>query len=205
METLNNQDRANQLFHEHQHLAETTLYKTLGQPHNIARSKGIDFEDLLQVAYIGLWNACLDYDETKSNFQTYAINHINWSVKPALNNDFNYFKYPSNKTPKEEYHLESFDAAIHDLEDTRTLHDKVADNESDSIESEAVLNLAIEEYSKYLSERQQEIVKLKAKGWMEVDIARHIGISKQAVDQNMKSIRKKISREGVGDFRGVAI
>lgn len=46
-----------------------------------AHDPSIDFEDLVQEAYIGLWNACTKFDETKGfEFSTYAVPYIRGTI-----------------------------------------------------------------------------------------------------------------------------
>src|SRR5699024_5859000 len=75
---------ARELYDKHTHLIERTLYALLGQPHSVAHSKSMEYEDLLQYARMGLWEACISYDSSKSQFETYTINHIRWSVQMGL-------------------------------------------------------------------------------------------------------------------------
>jgi RNA polymerase sporulation-specific sigma factor len=42
---------------------------------------GYELEDLFQVALIGLWKACKTYDETKSEFSTYATRCIENEIR----------------------------------------------------------------------------------------------------------------------------
>lgn len=188
-----------QLFSDHQHLATATLYRTLGQPHAVAKSKSIEYEDLLQVAYIGLWKACQTYNFNKGKFQTYAINHIKWTLIPALSHDFNHFKYPTsynaNNIPEEEYQLASIDADI-GVGESRTLHESIAAEDDNSIESEVLHRTELEEVMKTLTERQQKIVELKLLDWTEAEIGKQLGVSKQAINKAFDSIIKKMKKTG---------
>ncbi|WP_165769083.1 sigma-70 family RNA polymerase sigma factor [Virgibacillus profundi] len=193
----NSNQSPEQLFHDHQHLATATLYRTLGQPHNVAKSKLIEYEDLLQVTYIGLWKACTTYSPSKGKFKSHAINHMKWTLLPALNNDFNTFKYASNNTPEEEYELASMDAEIGlNGDSSRTMHESIAAEVIDDIESTIIHKSEVEEAMGLLNERQREIVELKSMGWYDADIGKQLGISKQAVNQGYNNIIKKMREIG---------
>lgn len=195
MENSNQIQSPEQLFHEHQHLATATLYRTLGQPHAVAQSKSTEYEDLLQVTYIGLWKACTTYNPSKGKFQSHAINHMKWTLLPALNNDFNTFKYASNNIPEEEYQLASIDAQIGIGDDSRNMHESIAADDMGT-ESAILYKFEAEEAMQSLTERQREIVKFKSMGWNDVDIGEQLGISKQAVNQGYNNIIKKMKKIG---------
>lgn len=185
------------LFDDHKHLAKTTLYRTLGQPHKVAKSKAVEFDDLLQVAYIGLWKACKTYNPKRGKFRTHAINNMRWNIIDALNNSFNIIKYPHNYGEKDRYKLTSIDAEIGHDEDSRNLHESIPDLDVDNeIENKVLYKINNELLLKHLDKTQQKIVQLKALGWTEEEIGRELGVTKQTINKRYNYILRKIKQLG---------
>lgn len=180
-----------ELFDEHKHLPTVTLYKMLGQPHNVARSKQLEYSDLLQYANLGLWKACLNYDSKMSKFKSYAVNNMRWEIKNGLNRDSNIFKLNPNDKPDDEdiYNLVGFDNQIN--ASTHLTFEEIVES-NHSVEKEIMDKLATENLLLLLSNREAEILLLKSKDKTNVEIAEKFDVTPQAIGNTIRKIQKKL-------------
>lgn len=178
------------LFEQYHHLAPATLYKLLGQPHNVARSKSLEYDDLLQYAQLGLWQACLKHNKEESSFESYAINHIRWSVKDGLNRDSSTFKFNPNNVPdkEEQYNLVGIDTPPGD---TDTPLSELIESDFNT-EGQVINDLSSKELLNLLNEREVEMIELKSQDHTNIEIAHYFNVSPQAVGRTIRNIHKKL-------------
>lgn len=198
--TINTQT-SEDLFYENKHLAEVTLYKALGQPHAIAQSNSIEFDDLLQVAYISLWKACQSYNSEKSKFQTHAISNIRWGLIYFLKNECNTIKYPKNRVPvsQDRFKLVSMEKPVGEQgTNSKTMHDVIIDQtDGYNVEGNALHNMDIKDINKAmqsLTHGQKNVVNMKLIELTEQEIGDRLGISKQAVNKRFAQAVNKMSK-----------
>lgn len=132
-------------------------------------------DDFQQIARLGLWKACLRYDETKGKFSTYAV--------PAIENEI---KMELRKMSRKPTHLEiSLDALIRDTPDDadRLTISGICMGEQD------VEFIDTTWIDKELTDRQKRILSLLYDGMVQADIAREIGISQTMVSREVAKIR----------------
>lgn len=190
----NKQHHPNELFFDHQHLSKATLYKLLGQPHQVALSKNLEFDDLLQYAYVGLWKACTTYKPSKSKFESHAINHIRWAVKNGLNRESSTFKFNPNNQPTKE---ESF--KLIDINSPITESDDNSLTFADTIESElktdetTLRNLSVEELTSILTNKEKQIIHYRLMEYTYAEIGVKFGVTQQAINKNINKIIKKVN------------
>lgn len=188
---------AEKLFSQYQHLAPATLYRLFGQPHNVAQSKSMEYDDLLQYAHEGLWKACVSYDGKRSNFETYAINNIRWAVLDGANRESSIFRFNPNNKPNDEdvYNLIGYDSPIETNSDSNsslTVSETVASEED--TEKTCLHRIHIKELLKKLDSRENEILIHKAKDLKNKDIAEKLNLSPQAISKILINIRKKMTK-----------
>src|SRR5690625_3410184 len=188
-------ENANFLFESNKHLAKNTIHRMFRQPYNLAKSKSIEYEDLIQYAYEGLWKACLTYSNKHSKFETYAINNIRWAVQNGLNRETNLIKYNPNNMPKEEdrYILTSYNSPINSREDGESMEL----SEAIPCENKRPHDLILEkdevcQLTKNLNEREKRIVELKTEVLTDKQIAKKFGVTFQAINRSIHNIRRKI-------------
>ena len=131
-------------------------------------------DDFQQIARLGLWQACLRYDETKGKFSTYAVTAIENEIKRKL-----------RKTSRKPIEI-SLDALIRDT--------------SDNADGLTIFGICIGEQDvefidttwvdKELTDRQKRILNLLYNGMVQTDIAKEIGISQTMVSRDISKIRK---------------
>ena len=131
-------------------------------------------DDFQQIARLGLWKACLRYDETKGKFSTYAVPCIANQIKMELRK--------MGRKPIEV----SLEALVKD-----------ADENSETL---TISGMLIGEQDvgfvdtiwvdKELTDRQKRILSLLCDGMVQADIAREVGISQTMVSREVTKIRK---------------
>lgn len=187
----------NKLFITYQHLAPNTLYRMLGQPYSVARSKSMEYNDLLQYANEGLWKACITYDSEQSSFESHAINHIRWSIKDGLNREGSLIKYNINNLPNEEdqYNLVGYDNPISESEgEDYILFSDITPNNC-NVEKDVFNKIASDELLQLLSKREKEIIKLKSEDKTDKEIAKMYGVTYQAINSALSRIKRKLSHK----------
>ena len=120
-------------------------------------------EDLKQEALMGLWQACLTYDESKSKFSTYAVSCMLNKMKVWLRDRSKHPDTVSLNSPVGGYEEEGLT-----LEDT--IEDPVPAIDEGYID--------LKDFLASLSERDQKIVKLRMQGLTQKQIAQELGMTR---------------------------
>lgn len=120
-------------------------------------------EDLKQEALLGLWQACLTYDESKSKFSTYAVSCMLNKMKVWLRDRSKHPDTVSLSTPIGGYEEEGM-----------TLEDTI----EDPVISIDVGYLDLKNFIESLSPRDQQIVKLRIQGLKQIQIAQELGMTR---------------------------
>lgn len=162
-------EQKHKLFHENMGLPKFTLRKYFNT---------LTFdEDLLQVANLALWNACLNFDETRGTaFSTYAVKSIRIGVIAEINSR-------QKEKQLKEVVLENEEKDIRLMADPFSLSDKMLEIEIP-----------------YLDDREKEIVHLRLLGESCTEIGDKLGISRQRVHKILQTIFAKIknhNEEGI--------
>ena len=135
-------------------------------------------EDIQQIAGIGLWKACLNYDADKSCFSTAAYKFIKTEVLQELR----------KRRRRGKIATIPFTALVCDLTtEGREELDILAISPSlDDIDW-----CDAETFWASLTERQQFIVKARISGLIDEEIAAALGLSRTLIIHEKKSIRRK--------------
>ena len=126
-------------------------------------------DDFQQIARLGLWKACLRYDETKGKFSTYAV--------PAIENEIKMELRKMSRKPIET----SLDALITDTSGLTSSGICMGEQDVGFIDTIWV--------DKELTDRQKRILSLLYDGMVQADIAREIGISQTMISREVTKIR----------------
>ena len=126
-------------------------------------------DDFQQIARLGLWKACLRYDETKGKFSTYAV--------PAIENEIKMELRKMSRKPIET----SLDALIMDTSGLTISEICMGEQDVGFIDTIWV--------DKELTDRQKRILSLLYDGMVQADIAREIGISQTMISREVTKIR----------------
>ena len=130
-------------------------------------------DDFQQIARLGLWKACLRYDETKGKFSTYAV--------PAIENEIKMELRKMSKKPIEV----SLEALVKDTDEnseTLTISGMLIGEQDVGFVDTIWVD-------KELTDRQKRILGLLYDGMVQADIAREIGISQTMVSREVAKIR----------------
>ena len=148
---------------------EALVYHVLNKKFPMSRFD----DDFQQIARLGLWKACLRYDETKGKFSTYAV--------PAIENEI---KMELRKTSRKPIEV-SLEALVKDT--------------NENSEQLTIAGMLIGEQDvgfvdtiwvdKELTDRQKRILGLLYDGMVQADIAKEIGISQTTVSKEVTKIR----------------
>lgn len=130
-------------------------------------------DDFQQIARLGLWKACLSYDETKGKFSTYAVPCIANQIKMELRK--------MGRKPIEV----SLEALVKDTDENseRLTISGILIGEQDVGFVDTIW------VDKELTDRQKRILGLLYDGMVQADIAREIGISQTMVSREVTKIR----------------
>ena len=126
-------------------------------------------DDFQQIARLGLWKACLRYDETKGKFSTYAV--------PAIENEIKMELRKMSRKPIET----SLDTLIMDTSGLTISEICIGEQNVGFIDTIWV--------DKELTDRQKRILSLLYDGMVQADIAREIGISQTMISREVAKIR----------------
>ena len=141
-----------------------------------------EFEDLTQIAYMGLIKAYNNYDYAKGVlFETYA------SI--IIRNDF-LIAFRKTKKLNEIESLQS-NKSEEGIELSETLNDKV------NYENFALNKIAINKVINQAKEIDKQIISLKKKGLSYTDISNKINLSENAISKRLRRVCKKIKEEMV--------
>lgn len=152
-----------ELFHKNMGLPKFTLRKYFNT---------LTFdEDLVQVANLALWNACLNFDESRGMaFSTYAVKSIRIGVIAEINSR-------QKEKQLKEVVLENEEKDIRLMAEPFSVSDKILEIEIP-----------------YLDEREKEIVRLRLNDESCTEIGDKLGISRQRVHKILQSISEKIKK-----------
>jgi len=148
------------------------------------------YEDIFQSALIGLWEAYRRYRKTEYEFITFATHYIRGNMSLFLRD---YYKSYRKKT-ESDWDIIS----LHQPYDTRKSKDTyVADMIASGyeLEEEVTSNLSVKEILAKMPERHQRIMILASEGYNQTEIARRMGTSRQAVNQQIRRIRSQFRKE----------
>ena len=126
-------------------------------------------DDFKQIARLGLWKACLRYDENKGKFSTYAV--------PAIENEIKMELRKMSRKPIET----SLDSLIRDTDELTISGICMGEQDVGFIDTIWV--------DKELTDRQKRILSLLYDGMVQADIAREVGISQTMISREVAKIR----------------
>ena len=148
---------------------EALVYHVLNKKFPMSRFD----DDFQQIARLGLWKACLSYDETKGKFSTYAVPCIANQIKMELRK--------MGRKPIEV----SLEALVKDTDEnseTLTISGMLIGEQDVGFVDTIWVD-------KELTDRQKRILSLLYDGMVQADIAREIGISQTMISREVSKIR----------------
>ena len=149
---------------------------------NIMRYTGLDYDDLVSLAYMGLCRGARLYDPERSNPSTYLVRCCETTILQELR------KWRTRRGSTQVISLESTAWFLDNP--AATLGDVVADKDTD-VESEAIAHVALRRVMEESTERELTILKLYNLGMSQSAISPIIGVSQSHVSRIIRGIRRR--------------
>lgn len=191
-----------QRFEKYQKYVPSTIKRMFADVDYICKRYLIEYDDLLQMGRIGLWEACNNYDPNKgTKFLTYAINHIKWSVYNELykNDQYVYWKAYNNRMmvgdENNRVQIQSLDSRVAD-EGELTYHEVLSDENVQPFDSK----LCRDEILNYFNHREREIARMLERDMIQSEIAEILNVSKQRVGQIVRKMREKLQTKHINNI-----
>lgn len=194
-----------ELCEQYDYLVTITLQKMFQNPHKYARSINIEYDDLLQFGRLGVWEAVKKYEEKKiGTLRNFIIRNIKWSIGRHITQEQAkgmYYKQMHNKKYTDRNHKVPVISMSNKpyKEDETDYYDLIAcDNifkfkNDDSIEKKVFSKEEFNDMFKYLKEKQRKIILMRMNGYTYKEIGDHLGVTRQAIENKLKTIKKKLS------------
>lgn len=160
------------------------------------------YEDLMQEGYLGLWQACLQYDATRNvKFSTFAVNQIWYAMTKFLRDRSTTIRIPRAIYGTDEgrslFNLSSLDAELSDDVDT-CFHEVIPYYEDFS---EAVTEDCIESFLQTIHNHRDKAIfeeyiygELYFEAPNQVDLAAKYGATQPTVARIIKKYKQKFKR-----------
>ena len=194
-----------ELCEQYDHLVTITLDKMFDNPYKFAQSINLEYADLEQFGRLGVWEAVKTYEEKKlGTLRNFIIRHIKWSIGKQITREQTkgmYYKQMYN----ENYNDRNFKVPVISMstkpyaEDDTDYYDLIpCDNifnrkNNNLIETKVFEKEDFNNTLKVLNKRHRKIVLLRMNGYTLQEIGDHLGVTRQAVENQLKTIKKKLS------------
>lgn len=167
-----------QRFTENKGLIYFTIKKYFGGKDRViwsAHMHGMDWEDIEQIGWEGLWIACTKFDESRGvKFVSYAINYIRQHIKHQIRTTGYKMKFPHKMTFAERNDVEklikSTELVMADDGSAVRLIDLIPDDENWT--SESIGNILAHQLTELMSANEKQVFLLKMKGFDSVYISK---------------------------------
>lgn len=164
-----NEEKAKELFEENIGLA----YWAVGKYFPLL----VGDEDIQQEALIGLYKACLVYDESKGKFATLAI--------AVIMNEIRMFFRRANK---EKAVVISLNDPVPGTDEELLIMDIIPDPSQQIC---GVSYNSLKEFTKTLTGRYKKVLEMKVEGFTQSEIAKAVGISQSQCGKDLRRIKDK--------------
>lgn len=194
MNITNEELTPDQRFHDptHKNIVMASIRLLTTNPIALARSRGMELDDLKQHGYEGFWKACLKYDESSNyEFSTYAIHAIKWHLMDLLNhNREGLIKYTVRTKHADKNEVYSMDMSIDSSSPEDTYHDLIGNE--DNGYNDKIAEIQFNEYMQNMTEKQRQVAELKFADYSDPEISKILNISRQRVGQTRIRIKEKL-------------
>lgn len=149
----------------------------------------IQDEDISQVGTIGLWKACISYNEAKSAFSTYAIT----CIKNEINHELR---------KRKKYERLDVSVSLNDhIEIDRDQKTELIDTIPDEDDNYSVLDYDLSFLKNKINERDYKIFLKFANGLSMSDIAKEMNLTRSRVSFIINEIRTIVKKEYLNSER----
>lgn len=137
-------------------------------------------EDVLQEALIGLYKACLGYDETRGTLSTVAVKYITNAI----------LIYLRNQRIKSRISLISLNSSIPTDNGDEVPLSEIVEDSNQIVEGHGVF---LREFISTLKERDKKVIQLSLLGYNQIEIGQILGISQSYCSRIISNLKKKYS------------
>lgn len=174
------------------------LFGGMAKAHKIAKERGMDIDDLMQLGYLGMLKASKKYDATKSEWSTYAFTFIKGEILNNLNRSF-LVKLPTKmsiKEKKEAGRVTSLYENVKDEEKNMFLVDVLPSDKEHFAEEFATHEEFKFKVNKVLSKLEKEAICERVYNDLtHEEIAERLGCTRRYVGTLIKNAIGKLSEE----------
>ncbi|OUB48229.1 sigma-70 family RNA polymerase sigma factor [Bacillus thuringiensis] len=182
------------LFEEKQHLVFAAIKQQFNSHANaeqIAKKNYMDFDDLVQIGRIKLWELCLNYDpEKESTFNAYVMMTLKWKIRNEVHTKGMTIKIPRSVDYEERNTLCFHSIDLHTEDDTENDFFAVSPI---NVEEEALLSVEFEEVTSVLGEKEKSIILHVGEGYTTREIARKFEMGESTVKKKKNAAFLKIN------------
>jgi RNA polymerase sigma factor (sigma-70 family) len=194
-----------EIYSQYEHLAHATLHKTFRNPEKLAKSRHLQFDDMLQFCRLGLWQGCRSYCPEKHKsikLQNFLIKNIRWVLFRQLQiYGMNHLYYKSREsTEGNTVALLSMSCNPYKNDDDDTFYDIVSQDNIFNFggsmfpnpELTTLSNDKVSRMFSKLSEKEQQIIHMRLKEELTYqEIADRLGCTKQGIGMIFKRMYDK--------------
>lgn len=156
-------------------------FGSLAKAKVIAEMNNMEFDDLVQVGHMTLWNLCLNSTiEKVKEFDPYAIQAMKWDMGREVHEKGKTIRVTSNVTKEEREKLNFHSIDLY--RDGEIVNDFFAISPV-NVEDNALNSVELCEIFKVLNESEKYILMQKSYGYSDKAIGRKIGKSDKAVNK----------------------
>lgn len=183
-----------ELFEEKEHLVLTAIKEGFGSyltASQVAENNNMEFDDLVQVGKINLWELCLKHNPEKiGGFNTYAVMTIKWKMIHEVHEKGRMIKVSRARSPEERNRMQFHSIDLHqggEYENGFFAVDPV------NVEEVVMNTVQCEELLSGLSSEERLILVKKSHGFTDEEIAKEIGKDRFTINRKKRKAYKKIN------------
>lgn len=184
------------LFEEKEHLVFAAIrqhFNGYANAKKIANKNYMDFEDLVQIGRIKLWELCLRYDPEKSStFNAYAMITLKGYISDEVHTKGMTIKVPRSVNYEERNKMCIHSIDLHTEDDTESNFFAISPI---NVEEEVITEIQVQEIMEVLNEEERFILKKKSLGFTDKEIGRHFGRGRNYVTIRKNRAFLKINPE----------
>ena len=184
-------EKENELVTEYKYLVPITIGKKFPNAHSFLSYHGLDREDIEQYGLIGLSKAIKNYDASKgTEFSSHAINYIYYYI--------NYYAKKDSLYSVNSYSFDLVSSVSLDNDEVYDFNKRAVEVEMTKIDAEHNIKLEylldrIEEVRGKVPDRLIYIMQEKVKGYNNAQIAKQLGITRQAVESQLNRFKNVVT------------
>ena len=160
--------------------------------YSLANKRNIDLDDFYGVLAIGLCRAAMFYDESKGAFSTFAFACMMNEYKSELATMNKQSAIPYDKL----LYLDNFAKRVSDSSNERLNFADIIPDRKTQIENGVINKITFKKTFDKLKPSHKRVVEMLIDGKRQTDIAEELGISRQAVCERVRKIRRQFAISG---------